>query len=85
MVLLSADEKAPFAMKIISFYMVGSIMTYMILETSARYKGAYYSVLTLLAVYGYWRICTEMKERFFIKDINVGILQRKISVRSSRS
>ncbi len=62
LILLSIDKKAPLIMKIISFYMVGSIMLFMVMETATRYKGAYYSTLTILAVYGYWRILCYIKD-----------------------
>lgn len=60
---LSLDKKESRTMKVISYYMIGSIMLYMVLETATRYKGAYYSVLTILAVYGYWKIYNYIKER----------------------
>lgn len=56
MIILSLEKKGINTMKIISYYMIGSIMVYMILESASRYKGAYYSILTILAVYGYWKI-----------------------------
>jgi|GEM_PF-818742 len=56
MLMLSLDRKNYGAVKILSYYMAGIIMLYMILETATRYKGAYYSVLTLLSVYGFRRI-----------------------------
>ncbi|NLM09235.1 MAG: 4-amino-4-deoxy-L-arabinose transferase [Clostridiaceae bacterium] len=64
LVFLSLDKKAPLTMKTISFYLIGSIMLYMIFETATRYKGAYYSVLTLLAVYGYWKIYRYIKSGY---------------------
>lgn len=62
LLVLSLEKKAPLPLKIISFYMIGSIMLFMVLETAVRYKGAYYSILTILAVYGYWRILHLIKE-----------------------
>lgn len=64
LIFLSLDKKAPLLMKTISFYMIGSIMLFMVMETATRYKGAYYSVLTLLAAYGYWRVYCQIKSRF---------------------
>ena len=60
---LSLEEKPPLILKIISFYMIGSIMLFMVIETAARYKGAYYSVLTILAVYGYCKTGGFIKKR----------------------
>lgn len=62
LLLLSFEKKAPLILKMIAFYMIGSIMLFMVVETATRYKGAYYSVLTILAIYGYWRIFHYMKE-----------------------
>lgn len=61
LIFLSVEKKVPLLMKLISFYMIGSIMLFMVMETATRYKGAYYSVLTILAAYGYWRISCYMK------------------------
>lgn len=63
MLLLSFDQKAPLIMKILSIYMIGSVILFMILETATRYKGAYYSVLTVLAVYGYGRLFNRIHHR----------------------
>ena len=50
--------------KIISYYIVGSILLFMVLETASRYKGAYYSTFTILAVYGYWVAIPFIKDRW---------------------
>ncbi|NLX76769.1 MAG: 4-amino-4-deoxy-L-arabinose transferase [Clostridiaceae bacterium] len=71
LILLSLNNKAPLAMKTLSFYMIGSMMLFMIFETATRYKGAYYSTLTLLAVYGYWKICYYIKEKYINKSNRV--------------
>lgn len=63
LIFLSLDKKAPLILKIMGFYMIGTIMLFMVLETAARYKGAYYAALSLLAVYGYWKIYLCIKEK----------------------
>jgi len=60
--ILSLEKTGVKTMKLLSYYMAGSIMVYMILETATRYKGAYYSVLTVLAVYGYRRAYHYIKQ-----------------------
>lgn len=46
-----SKETAP-GLKLSSLYMLGSAFVFLVLEFSSRYKGAYYSMLTLLGVYG---------------------------------
>lgn len=67
MLCLSLEKKAPLIMKTVSFYMAGSIMLFMVLETASRYKGAYYSVLTILAVYGYRKFFGFIRKKIFYK------------------
>ncbi|MDD4297888.1 MAG: glycosyltransferase family 39 protein [Ruminiclostridium sp.] len=77
LIFLSIEKKAPLLMKIISFYMIGSIMLFMVMETATRYKGAYYSILTILAVYGYWRIFVYLKEHSKILNKTFSLENKK--------
>lgn len=52
---------APDGVYTLSFYLIGSILLFMILESSSRYKGAYYSELSVMAVYGYYRVLPKVK------------------------
>jgi len=71
MLILSLNRKDAGTVKILSYYMAGVIILYMLLETATRYKGAYYSTLTLLAVYGYRKILNFVKIRCDIKNKKV--------------
>lgn len=47
----TSKETAP-GLKLASLYMLGSVLIFLVLEFSSRYKGAYYGILTLLGAYG---------------------------------
>jgi predicted MFS family arabinose efflux permease len=48
--------------KILSLYFIGSVLLFMVLESAGRYKGAYYSQLTLLAMYGFFVVLPYIKQ-----------------------
>lgn len=52
MVLLTRDKNPAPCLKLASLYLLGSIFVFLLLETAARYKGAYYSMFTLMGMYG---------------------------------
>jgi len=65
MLFMGFSKKSPPGLKLASLYMLGSIIIFMILETAARYKGAYYSIITLLGAYGIFTIYHKLKNAYF--------------------
>lgn len=52
MICLGISKNPPPGLKAASTYMLGCVLVFMVLEAGRRYKGAYYSILTLLGAYG---------------------------------
>ncbi len=63
MIYVGISKKPPLALKAASIYMLGSVLVYMILEASRRYKGSYYSMLTLLGAYSMYLILDKLRRR----------------------
>lgn len=58
-------KKEPYpAIKLTSLYFQGTVIIFMILEFSSRYKGAYYGILTLLGAYGIYIVQDKIRRKF---------------------
>lgn len=59
---LSITGKTEGTLRAMSVYMLGAMVAFMILEFAGRYKGAFYSTLTMLSVYGYMKAWILLKK-----------------------
>lgn len=69
MIFSGFSKKIPSGIKIVVLYMLGSIFIFMILETTSRYKGAYYCMFTFLASYGLIIIRSELQANTGFKKL----------------
>ena len=70
MVYTQVMKKPSFLMKHVSLYLTGSIIIFMLLETAGRYKGAYYSMITLLGSYGVYMLYCKVKKYLYEHSCN---------------
>jgi len=48
-------------------YLLGLVIIFLILEFAVRYKGAYYSILTLLGTYGIFMVQSKIRGKSAVK------------------
>lgn len=59
-IISSMSDKVHAIIKTLSLYSIGSVILFLFIESSGRYKGGYYSIISVLGVYGWYKVYTFM-------------------------